>query len=116
MPAGMMRCPNCASSIAQGALYCPSCNFITSPDGISHGPKTTAPGATASMVYGIVGLFICGVIFGPIAISKSNSSRALMKMDPTLEGEGMAIAGLVLGILDLVAWAIILMMRLSSMH
>jgi hypothetical protein len=111
---GLMSCPRCGSAIPIGSQICMNCKHITSPDGIYNGPKTTAPGATQSLVYGIIGLFICGVIFGPLAISKSNQAKSSIAMDPTLGGSGLATAGMVLGILDIAGWAIILLMRLGS--
>jgi hypothetical protein len=80
------------------------------------GPKTNAPGAVASLVMGIVGLFLCGIILGPLAISKANSAKSLMQSDPTLGGEGLATAGKVLGIIAIVGWAIAMVIRFGGMH
>ena len=114
LPAGMMPCPACRHPIMMGDPLCPYCRAITSPDGIYHGPKTNAPGAVASLVFGIIGLLFCGVIFGPLAIARSSSAKREIAMNPTYGGGGMATAGMVLGILDLVAWGILLLMRLGS--
>jgi hypothetical protein len=111
---GLMACPRCGSAIPIGSQICMNCKHITSPDGIYHGPKTTAPGATASLVFGLLGLLICGVIFGPIAISKANAAKAAIKMDPTLGGEGLATAGMVLGIIDIVGAVILLLARVGG--
>jgi hypothetical protein len=111
---GLMHCPSCRTPIPVGAMLCPVCRAITSPDGIYHGPKINAPGAVQSLVYGIIGFFICGIILGPIAISKSNSAKQAIASDPTLTGSGLATAGMIMGILDIVGWAIIMMMRMSS--
>jgi Domain of unknown function (DUF4190) len=67
-------------------------------------PQATNGMAVASLVLGIVGVFlpVCGVlalIFGGIGISKANQGAS---------GKGMAIAGLVLGIVGtLVTLAVI---------
>lgn len=114
LAAGMMYCPGCRNAILSSSLICGLCRAITSPDGIYHGPKVNAPGAVASLVSGIVGLFICGIVLGPFAISKSNAAKAAIRSDPTLSGEGLATAGMIMGIIDIVAWAIIIMMRASS--
>ncbi|HSD86373.1 MAG TPA: DUF4190 domain-containing protein, partial [Kofleriaceae bacterium] len=111
---GLMSCPRCGSAIPIGSQVCLNCKHITSPDGVYHGPKVNAPGAVAALVWGIAGLLICGVIFGPIAISKANSAKAAMKMDPTLGGEGLATAGTVLGIIDIIIAAILIMMRMGA--
>jgi hypothetical protein len=112
-PMGLMACPQCRSAIPTSALLCPTCRAITSPDGLYHGPKMNAPGAVASLVFGIVGLLFCGVIFGPVAISKSSSAKRAIASDPTLTGGGLATAGMVLGILDLVCWALVMMMQMG---
>lgn len=114
LPPGYMSCPNCRSAIMVGAQICPACRAITSPDGIYHGPKINAPGATQALVYGLIGLVFCGVILGPVAISKASAAKRAMASDPTLGGEGMATAGTVLGIIDLVLFVIYVMIRVSN--
>ena len=115
LPAGMMRCPACRSVIPAGDQLCLVCRAITSPDGIYHGPKTNAPGAVSSLVFGLVGLFFCGVILGPVAISRSGAARRAMAEDPTLSGHGLATAGQVLGILDIVFFVIFFVARMAAM-
>jgi len=109
--AGYVRCPACNSEIMQSDAICPMCNSITSPDGVYHGPQINAPGAVASLVLGIVGLFICGFILGAIAIAKSSTAKQNIAMDPRYTGGGMATAGLVLGIIDIVGHLLLLMLR-----
>lgn len=111
---GMMRCPHCQAPLPEGTVVCNRCRGITSPDGVYHGPMVNAPGAQAALVYGILGLFICGVIFGPLAISKSNEAKRAMVENPTFGGGGMAQAGAVLGYIDIVVWGIMLIVRLSA--
>ena len=108
---GLMPCRNCKAAIAIGTQICPTCRAITSPDGIYHGPKTNAPGAAQSLVMAIVGLFLCGVILGPLAISKANEAKAAMKLDPTLGGDGLATAGKVIGVIAIVGWALGLLVK-----
>jgi len=112
--AGMMACPNCNQAIMVGSQFCSFCRAITSPDGIYHGPMTTAPGATASLVYGLIGLLFCGIIFGPLAISKANAAKRAIAENPTYSGSGLATAGTVLGIIDLIGWFIVVMIRLGA--
>jgi hypothetical protein len=115
LPPGYMACPHCRVPMIAGAPICPACKVITSPDGIYHGPKVNAPGAVQSLVYGIVGLVFCQIILGPIAISKASAARRAMAADPTLGGEGLATAGTVMGVIDLVVFVIGLSVRMSSM-
>ena len=112
--AGMTACPHCKRPMPEHAKFCTYCKKAPTPDGLYHGPKKNAPGAAASLVYGILSLFICGVIFGFIALSKSASASKAMARDPTLGGGGMATAGKVLGIIGLVGWAILLILKVSS--
>lgn len=111
---GMMHCPYCRNVITIGSQLCPYCRAITSPDGLYHGPKTNAPGAVQSLVFGIIGLLICGVIFGPLAISRANAAKREIAFNPTYGGGGLATAGLVLGIIDLVGWALMLILRVGA--
>ncbi len=66
------------------------------------GPGTRTNGlAVASLVLGIVGILLCvvfipwilAIVFGIIAIRQCNE-------DPTYTGKGMAVAGLVLGLIS----------------
>ena len=114
VPAGMMPCPRCGAMISIGAPLCSFCHAITSPDGLYHGPKTNAPGAVSSLVFGIIGLFFCGIVLGPIAISKSNQAKRDIAANPTYGGGGLATAGMVMGIIDIIGWAIFLVARFSN--
>jgi hypothetical protein len=111
---GHMRCQSCRGEIAANSQFCPLCGIVNSPDGLYHGPKINAPGAVASMVWGIIGLLFCGIILGPVAISKSNSARRLIASNPTYGGGGYATAGMVLGIIDVAFFFIFLMARLGG--
>jgi hypothetical protein len=114
MRLGYKKCAACNSEIMESDSLCPYCNSITSPDGIYHGPTENAPGAVSSLVFGILGLLVCGVIFGIVAISKSKTAKEHIRSDPRYTGEGLATAGFVLGIIDLIAWALILMFNLGN--
>jgi RNA polymerase subunit RPABC4/transcription elongation factor Spt4 len=107
-------CPHCQRLIVPSDVVCPYCNQIATPDGVYHGPKENAPGAQASLVYGIVGLLVCGLILGIVAISKSNQAKAAIRSNPRYGGEGLATAGFVMGIIDIVAWAIIVVLQVSA--
>jgi hypothetical protein len=61
-------------------------------------PKATAPGAIPSLVLGILSLFICGIIFGALAIHYGlKAMRTVDSMPQSYDGKGLAIAGTVLG-------------------
>jgi uncharacterized Tic20 family protein len=65
-----------------------------------------APGATLALIFGILGLLIFAIIFGPLAIWQALKARKAIKEDPELGGEGRATAGLVLGIVSIVLWIV----------
>lgn len=115
VPAGYIQCPSCKNVVMNTGGLCGNCNFVLSPDGIYHGPVVNAPGALASLVWGIVGLFVCGLILGIIAINKSNEARKTIATSPMYGGSGLATAGLVMGIIDIIAWAAILVFRISHL-
>ena len=68
--------------------------------------KATAGGAVASLVCAIIGLFTLGIILGPIAIVLAKTARRKIQEDPELGGDGIATAGLVIGIVDTALWAV----------
>lgn len=108
-------CENCLVDI-QGERYCASCKTLglANPTSVTAYPAGglgggyvggggTCTEARDALIYGILGLFCCGPIFGTLAIVKANQARRIMASDPSLSGSGMATFGLVLGIIDIVA-------------
>jgi len=70
--------------------------------GDSFGPPTQSGKATASMVLGIVGIFVCPIVLSILAIVFGIQSRKdIANSAGRLKGHGMATAGLVLGIVGL---------------
>jgi len=73
-----------------------------------------APGAKASLVVGIAGLLLGpltifgGFALGPLAIVMAVSAKNAIRKEPRLEGQGLSTAGLVLGILTLLATVAVL--------
>jgi hypothetical protein len=72
-------------------------------------PRPRATGkATASMVCGIVGLFLCGPVLGVIAIVFAIQARREIDLaNGRVGGDGMATAGFILGIIDVALWLIL---------
>lgn len=68
--------------------------------------KVTPGEAIASLVCAIIGLFTLGIILGPIAIVLATTARRKIREDPELGGDGIATAGLVIGIVDTALWAL----------
>lgn len=65
--------------------------------------QTNHPRAIASLVCAIVGFFFFGILLGVIAVVLAYQARSLIRTDPLrFRGDGLARAGLVLGIVDIV--------------
>lgn len=111
LPPGKMKCPHCRELVQQGEAICPFCEQATSPDGVYDGPKENAPGATAALVWGIIGLFFCGPILGAVALSNAKKAEGFLATSPRYGGEGLAKAGRVLGIIDIVLWMLVIIIR-----
>ena len=99
-------CKNCGAALAQVAATPELRREPQHPPTIQQVyQKTRTSGlAVASLVLGIIGLLfsplsVLAIIFGGVAISQTGK-------DPTLGGRGMAIAGLVLGIIIAAGWII----------
>ena len=111
----MIHCPLCGEMISQRAVRCRYCGEEIN-DGGGGGQyypqqRTMCGLAIASMVLGIVGLVtfcisfitipcsLLAIILGAVAMRKIKSHK--------LKGQGMAIAGLVCGIIAMVFWVLI---------
>lgn len=114
VPAGKIKCPHCDRVYSKRQAICPSCKQAPTADGVYRGPTTNAPGAVSSLVCGIVGLFFCGIILGIVAIVQANSAKRAIERDPRYSGGGMATAGLVLGIIGLVLWALVILGQIAT--
>jgi hypothetical protein len=71
--------------------------------------------AIAAMVCGIVGIFIFGIILGIIAIVLGCIARNKINSEPhKYKGMCQANAGVVLGIIDVILWAVLLALIMSG--
>jgi hypothetical protein len=73
--------------------------------------------STASMVCGIVGLFIFGVVLGTLAVVMGSVALSKIGKEPERYRKSekcKAIAGLVLGVVGLVIWAVVLSLLFVS--
>lgn len=70
--------------------------------------------AKTSMILGIIGLFIFGIILGLLALIFGAVSLGRISKNPDLySGKGQAIAGLILGIIGLVGMIVLLVVLLT---
>lgn len=105
-----MICPNCGTNNAEGVGFCVNCGAAVNAAPVQPAPaKDAGKGfAIASMVLGIVSLFIFGYIAGALAIIFSVVAK---KKGSTSK---MATAGLVLGIIG-VAGALLVQVVCGAM-
>ena len=66
--------------------------------------QTTSSSAIASMVLGIIGFLMTGLLCGIPAVICGHRSLSIQKKDPSIKGQGMAITGLITGYLA-IAWS-----------
>lgn len=110
--------------LSPGESYCATCGDIVSgvcfrcrqvvTDVEYTGEKKTAPEAKEALRLAIIGMFCFGVILGPIAIVKATSAKRTIAMDPRLGGEGIATAAQILGVVELVLFALYIFGTLSG--
>ncbi|MFF0091171.1 DUF4190 domain-containing protein [Streptomyces canus] len=67
--------------------------------------------AIASLSCGIIGLFILNIVLGPLAIIFGAVAR---RQAAVKNGAGMAKAGIILGIVDVVLWIVLLAVAASN--
>ena len=111
-----MFCAKCGAQIQEGANFCYKCgNPIVPPPGAAEPSGVAAPApplrrtsgmATASLVCGIAGFFF-GPVLSLLAIIFSLIAFPHFAKDANLKGKGLAVAGLVLGIIGM-AWIFII--------
>jgi hypothetical protein len=87
-------CSNCGAEISEQAPVCPKCGH---PRYTPRAAGRTEGGAVASLVLGILGIIACPLVLSIPAVIVGTQARAKIRQDPSLEGEGMARAGVILG-------------------
>lgn len=108
-------CPDCLVEI-QGQKYCGSCKVLAVRGQPAVAEEATIPckEAKEALIYSIVGLFCCGIILEPIALSKASKAKKQIAMNPRLTGSGQATAATIIAVIGLVLWVIGLLVRISE--
>jgi hypothetical protein len=70
--------------------------------------------ARTSLILGVVSLICCGLILGPAAVFEGYRAKQEIERDPRLTGDGMATAGMVLGVLGFVGSIIFFFVQVNS--
>ena len=105
-----MFCMKCGKENEEGAKECVACGaqleVVQSVAQTQDKPVQSADKkckkAKTSLIAAIVGLIIAGIICGTYAFVSGIQALKEIKTDKELSGKGMAIAGIVLGLLDVV--------------
>ena len=78
------------------ARSCPKCGHpVALPPSAAY--RRTEGMAVASLVCGLLGVLGCPLVPSIVAVVLAIQARRKLSEDPTLEGEGLAKAGLILG-------------------
>jgi hypothetical protein len=85
-----------------GGTYAQPVNYQTPYGGHDPAVRAQISKAKTSMILGIVGLICVGFILGIIAVVMASQALSSMKQTRSEEGKGMAVAGMVLGIIDII--------------
>jgi hypothetical protein len=107
-------CGNCLVEV-QGRKYCGSCK-VMAVQGKPIMEAATIPcrEAGSALTKAIIGIFVFGIILGPMAISQGLKAKKLIAADPRLTGSGKATAAITVGSVELVLWALGLMARFAG--
>ena len=90
----MPYCAGCGTQITEGTVTCLNCGR---PVQVYAPPRRTDGQAVASLALGIAGLVICPFIPSIIAVVLGTQALQRLRVDPTVEGESLARAGVILG-------------------
>jgi hypothetical protein len=112
----------CGEMIPIAAVQCRFCHEVFDPSlkgakaQLNYGKaSTTSKEAIWSLVCGIAGFFICGLILGLVAINKAKKAKdEIAASGGQIGGSGLATTGMVLGIIDIIAWAFLIVGRVAS--
>lgn len=108
-----MFCKNCGNRLNPGEVFCSKCGAKVE-DGSSQNSTTEGypvqdskagknnTMAILSIVFGVLGFFVAGLICGILAICMSVSAKNHIKSFPEEKGENLATIGLIIGIIDVV--------------
>jgi competence protein ComGC len=100
-----MPCPNCGHQLAATAAFCPNCGQAV-PSVPSNAATATENAeidlkAVMSMVLGVLSIVLSVFVGIPAVILGHLSKASIRRSNGRLKGDGMALAGLILGYISL---------------
>lgn len=107
-----MFCSNCLIDL-YGQKYCGACK-VMAVQGQPVIAEATRPCKTAThaLIYSILSLFLCPLIFAPLAIYKGLEAKKEIDADPLLTGSGKVTGAIIIAILGIVLWVVV---RIAAM-
>ena len=90
----LVYCENCGNQLSELATSCPKCGH---PRGGAQAVRRMEGTAVVALVLGIFGVISCPLVLSIPAVIVGNQARQRIREDPSLEGEGLARAGVILG-------------------
>ncbi len=116
----MAFCPRCAAPNIDTAVTCAACGSpLSAAPGVGPGapppltggaPIDVQPRMNGLAIAGFICAFLCGLLGLILSIVAYNQCK---KSNGTLKGEGFALAGIIIAIVNMVLGAII---RVAAMH
>ena len=91
----MVYCENCGNQLSELATACPKCGHPRG--GATAATRRVEATAVVALVLGIFGVISCPLILSIPAVIIGNQARAKIRTDPSLDGDGLARAGVILG-------------------
>ncbi|MBI3099335.1 MAG: hypothetical protein HYY93_14010 [Planctomycetes bacterium] len=105
-------CPSCGEPNPFYVTQCRHCGSIVNREAAESLPAVLTAGAESkkALAFAVLGLFCCGFIFGWLAVQKANEANTA-RTQAGLPKSTVATIALVLGIIDIVGWAAMLVLR-----
>ncbi len=112
LQSGSKFCKFCGNKLNENEEVCSKCGQSTKDEVVNTQPTTSSSNtetankgkwntqAIVGFVCSLVGLIILGIYMGILSIYFSVSAMKHLKVFPEEKGKGLAIAGLVIGIID----------------
>lgn len=90
----------------------PGGNPMYPPDVLEAKAKEASDGARQALIFAIIGVFCLGLIFGILAFRKANHVIGIIDQYQVAQDKrGVAMGAKILGLIDVVLWALILILR-----